>query len=109
MKSKHTLQELEALAEFVEDRVVAPSHISLIEKLQRLLDEPCEWCNDGADIKEKDEIINRLAILLFNTVTVLEEKCCKDESLLGTELQDEIGITDAEYRTYIVGEDGYID
>lgn len=69
---------------------------SLSEKLQRLLDLPCEYCNDGEVIQEQQNRIDRLTILLCNALKVLEEQ--SGESVMDTDLEYEIGITREEYE-----------
>lgn len=68
---------------------------SLSEKLQRLLDLPCELCNDGEIIKEQQSKIVRLSRLLYNSIVLLENQT--GESIIDTDLEDEIGITREEY------------
>ncbi len=69
---------------------------SLSEKLQRLLDLPCEYCNDGEIIKAQQSKIDRFAVLLSNCLTIFEEQ--SGESVIGTDLENEIGITREEYN-----------
>lgn len=69
---------------------------SLVEKLQRLLDLPCEICRDGEVIAEQQQKIDRLYNLLRKTLTVLEE--LSEESIMGTDLEENIGITYEEYN-----------
>lgn len=69
---------------------------SLSEKLQRLLDLPCEICKDGEVIKDMQSKIDRLSTLLHNTFVLFEEQT--SESIIGTDLEDEIGITGEEYN-----------
>ena len=69
---------------------------SLSEKLQRLLDLPCEFCNDGEVIRVQQTKIDRLSILLGNCLMVLEGQT--GEGILDTDLEDEIGITREEYN-----------
>ena len=76
---------------------------SLSEKLQRLLDLPCECCNDGKVVSEQQQKIDRLSVLLGNALKALEEQ--SDESIMGTDFEDEIGITQEEYDE-IVESDG---
>ena len=47
---------------------------SLSEKLQRLLDLPCECCNDGKVVSEQQQKIDRLSVLLGNALKALEEQ-----------------------------------
>lgn len=68
---------------------------SLSEKLQRLLDLPCECCNDGETIKTLQNKLDRLSVLLYNSLAALEEQTT--ESIIGTDLEDKIGITSDEY------------
>ncbi|MCI9290250.1 MAG: hypothetical protein HFE32_00425 [Clostridia bacterium] len=68
---------------------------SLPEKLQRLLDLPCEYCNDGELIKTQQVKIDRLTVLLSNSLKIYEEQ--SGESVMKTDLEEEIGITREEY------------
>lgn len=68
---------------------------SLSEKSQRLLDLPCECCNDGEIINAQQVKIDRLGVLLANVLKALEEQ--SGESVMGTDLEDKIGITQEEY------------
>lgn len=72
---------------------------SLSEKLQRLLDLPCELCKDGEVVKEQQRKIDRLSVLLYNSLTVLENQT--GLSISETDLEDEIGITREEYDNII--------
>lgn len=72
-----------------------PGHISLAERLQRLLDMPCEICRDGEVIREQQDKINRLSLLLRNALESSENQM--GQSIMGTDLEDEIGITQEEY------------
>ena len=75
---------------------------SLSEKLQRLLDLPCEYCKDGEVVYAQQEKIDRLSVLLYNAFKALEEQ--SGESVMGTDLEDEIGITQDEYDEIIGSE-----
>lgn len=69
---------------------------SLAEKLQRLLDLPCEICNDGEIVAEQRQKIERLETLLRNAVLEFEGQIC-GQSIIGTDLEGAIGITQEEY------------
>lgn len=63
--------------------------LSYAERLQRLLDLPCEICDDGKKIE-------RLSQLLRGAIEALEDMA-GGECLMHTDLADEIGITQEEY------------
>lgn len=62
---------------------------SYAEKLQRLLDLPCEICDDGA-------VIDRLQVLLRKAIKALED-LSETDCIMDTNLADELGITQEEY------------
>ncbi len=72
-----------------------PGHLSLVERLQRLLDLPCEICNDGEVVERKSNKIERLESMLRNAIKFIENDC--GTSIIGTDAEDEIGITQEEY------------
>lgn len=76
---------------------------SLAEKLQRLLDLPCVFCNDGEIIAEQRQKIERLETLLRNAILEFEEQIC-GQSIIGTDLESAIAITREEYDELIVNE-----
>lgn len=61
---------------------------SLVERLQRLLDLPCEICDDG-------RVVERLKVLARNLIRCIEDMT--NESIIGTDIELEVGITEEEY------------
>lgn len=86
----YTSAELAALIEMLRDKTdgTCGGQISLSERLQRLLDEPCEICDDGRKVE-------RLITIAHNAMAMLED--ITNESIMGTDMEDEIGITQEEY------------
>lgn len=67
--TEYTVADLTALVEMLRNKTdgTCGTHISLSERLQRLLDEPCEICKEGESV---------------------------DESIMETDVAEEIGITE---------------
>ncbi len=86
----YTNVELTALVKMLRDKTdgTCGAHISLSERLQRLLDEPCEICDDGRKVE-------RITTIAHNAMAMLED--ITNESIMGTDMEDEIGITQEEY------------
>lgn len=86
----YTDAELAALVKMLRNKTdgTCGAHISLSERLQRLLDEPCEICGDG-------KIVERLKTIAHNAMVMLEN--ITNEPIMGTDMENEIGITQEEY------------
>lgn len=88
--TKESDTDTKELVKVLHDRTddFCPSHISLCERLQRLLDYPCEVDYDNEQLKASND---RLKILLYNAIVFMEEE------LYPEILERELGITQDEY------------
>lgn len=83
-------EEVKQTIRMIEDKTagIVPAHVRLPERLQRLLDLPCEICDDGRKLE-------RWKTLTRNLIRQAEYWMC--QSIMGTDLEEEIGITQEEY------------
>lgn len=86
---------IKMLVDMTNDIAPPSGNDTLVERLYRLIDLPCEMCNDGEVVREQQKKIDRLTVLLGNAIVLIED--AHNEKVMGTDLEDELGITQEEY------------